>query len=268
MAWVDPAAADSRTVMGSGADALAEYQRALDEWRVLTAAALVGLVEETMTIAAEFAKTRYTLGVPISTLQGISHPLANIAITVAGRPQPGAARGLVPRQRARRAARAGAVGVRVHGRGGVEGGHHGRARPRRSRCFGGGRRDARTWCAPGAGRWPAATPAPAPSTSPRSSRPAKADREAKQWISHGSSCPTRTRPFCDEARDFLREHVTEDVMRRDRETGDNFDEGVHLALGDGRLPGAASGSRNPKAGSTGCGSASGSWRSAVRTCRG
>ena len=84
MAWVDPAAADSRTVLAGGADALAEYGRALDEWRVLTAAALVGLVEETMTIAAEFAKTRYTLGVPISTLQGISHPLANMAITVQG----------------------------------------------------------------------------------------------------------------------------------------------------------------------------------------
>jgi alkylation response protein AidB-like acyl-CoA dehydrogenase len=84
MAWVDPAAADGRTVVASGADALSEYQRALDEWRVLTGAALVGLVEETMTIAAEFAKNRYTLGVPISTLQGISHPLANIAITVAG----------------------------------------------------------------------------------------------------------------------------------------------------------------------------------------
>ena len=39
-----------------------------------------------MTIAAEFSKTRFTLGVPISTLQAISHPLANIAITVqAGR---------------------------------------------------------------------------------------------------------------------------------------------------------------------------------------
>jgi alkylation response protein AidB-like acyl-CoA dehydrogenase len=84
MAWVDPAAADSRTVLASGAAALAEYQRALDEWRLLTGAALVGLVEEAMTIAVEFAKTRYTLGVPISTLQGISHPLANIAITVQG----------------------------------------------------------------------------------------------------------------------------------------------------------------------------------------
>jgi alkylation response protein AidB-like acyl-CoA dehydrogenase len=84
MAWVDPAAADSRAVIAEGSDALANYQRALDEWRLLTAAALVGLVEETMTIAAEFAKTRYTLGVPISTLQAISHPLANMAITVQG----------------------------------------------------------------------------------------------------------------------------------------------------------------------------------------
>lgn len=84
MAWVDPAAADTRTVVAEGPDAVANYQRALDEWRLLTAAALVGLVEETMTIAAEFAKTRYTLGVPISTLQAISHPLANMAITVQG----------------------------------------------------------------------------------------------------------------------------------------------------------------------------------------
>jgi alkylation response protein AidB-like acyl-CoA dehydrogenase len=86
MAWVDITQADSRTVLGSGPDAIAKYDRALEEWRLLAAAALVGLVEETTTIAAEFAKNRYTLGVPISTLQGISHPLANMVITVrAGR---------------------------------------------------------------------------------------------------------------------------------------------------------------------------------------
>ncbi|CAM3029866.1 acyl-CoA dehydrogenase [Mycobacterium intermedium] len=84
LAWVDPGAADSRTVLGSGPEAAAAYRRALDEWRLLTAAALAGLVEQTMTIAAEFAKTRYTLGVPISTLQAISHPLANMAIVVQG----------------------------------------------------------------------------------------------------------------------------------------------------------------------------------------
>jgi alkylation response protein AidB-like acyl-CoA dehydrogenase len=37
--------------------------------------------------------------------------------------------------------------------------------------------------------------------------------------------------FFDEARSFLSTHVTEEVRRRDRETGDNFDEGLHLKLG-------------------------------------
>jgi 3-oxocholest-4-en-26-oyl-CoA dehydrogenase alpha subunit len=37
--------------------------------------------------------------------------------------------------------------------------------------------------------------------------------------------------FLDETRDALQTLVTDDVRRRDRETGDNFDEDVHLALG-------------------------------------
>ena len=82
MAWVDPAAADSRTTIASGPEAVRAFELAVDEWRLLTAAALVGLLEATMRIAAEFAVNRYTLGVPIASLQGISHPLANIAITV------------------------------------------------------------------------------------------------------------------------------------------------------------------------------------------
>ncbi|WP_156685857.1 acyl-CoA dehydrogenase family protein [Mycobacterium sp. Marseille-P9652] len=39
------------------------------------------------------------------------------------------------------------------------------------------------------------------------------------------------RAFRDEVRDFLGTHVTEEVRRRDRETGDNFDEGLHLKFG-------------------------------------
>lgn len=86
MAWVRADEADRRVVLASGAEAVADHQRALDEWRVLMAAALAGLLEFTLLQAAEFAKTRYTLGVPIATLQGISHPLADVAITVtAGR---------------------------------------------------------------------------------------------------------------------------------------------------------------------------------------
>ncbi|OBA78628.1 acyl-CoA dehydrogenase [Mycobacterium sp. 1164966.3] len=37
--------------------------------------------------------------------------------------------------------------------------------------------------------------------------------------------------FYDEARSFLATHMTDEVRRRDRETGDNFDEGLHLAFG-------------------------------------
>lgn len=37
--------------------------------------------------------------------------------------------------------------------------------------------------------------------------------------------------FLDEVRDFLDTHVTDEVRGRDRETGENFDESVHLAAG-------------------------------------
>jgi alkylation response protein AidB-like acyl-CoA dehydrogenase len=37
--------------------------------------------------------------------------------------------------------------------------------------------------------------------------------------------------FRDDLRAFLKTIVTEEVIARDRQTGENFDEGVHLALG-------------------------------------
>jgi len=40
------------------------------------------------------------------------------------------------------------------------------------------------------------------------------------------------RAFRDELRSFLGTVVTDEVIRRDRQTGENFDEGVHLALGE------------------------------------
>ena len=38
--------------------------------------------------------------------------------------------------------------------------------------------------------------------------------------------------FLDETREFITKRVTEEVLRRDREFGENFDEQVHLALGE------------------------------------
>jgi alkylation response protein AidB-like acyl-CoA dehydrogenase len=42
---------------------------------------------------------------------------------------------------------------------------------------------------------------------------------------------TEDTEFRDRLRAFLAVHVTDEVRRRDRQTGENFDEGVHLALG-------------------------------------
>ena len=38
--------------------------------------------------------------------------------------------------------------------------------------------------------------------------------------------------FLDQTREFITKHVTDEVLRRDREFGENFDEQVHLALGE------------------------------------
>jgi len=81
--WWEPAG-KSRTVLASGAAAAAEYGRAVAEWKLLTAAALIGLTERSMWIGVEFTKTRRTMGVPIGALQGVAFPLADVAIGVTG----------------------------------------------------------------------------------------------------------------------------------------------------------------------------------------
>ena len=217
-------------MLGSGAEALASYQLALDEWRLLTAAALAGLVEETMTIAAEFAKTRYTLGVPISTLQGISHPLANMAITVQGgralarraawyldnepdeRPELGPSAFVFM---AEEAAKAATMAVHIQGGLGVSAEAAATAYLVRARG------------------WPLAGGDPGAAAIQHRRdrrRPRKPIGDTTMDFSR-VELSDEDQAFLDEARAFLSSQVTEDVLRRDRETGDNFDEGVHLALG-------------------------------------
>ena len=81
--WWSPAGKD-RTVLVTGERAGEEYGRAVAEWKVLMAAALIGLTERSMWIGVEFTKTRRTMGVPIGALQGVSFPLADVAIGVTG----------------------------------------------------------------------------------------------------------------------------------------------------------------------------------------
>jgi alkylation response protein AidB-like acyl-CoA dehydrogenase len=83
LAWFDPPTGSLLTLIeGSAASTL--HARAMLEWKLLTAAALVAMTDSALQIAVEFAKTRQTMGVPIGTLQGVAFPLADVAINIGG----------------------------------------------------------------------------------------------------------------------------------------------------------------------------------------
>jgi alkylation response protein AidB-like acyl-CoA dehydrogenase len=61
-----------------------EFGRAVLEWRVLTASALVGLGQASLNEGVEYAKNRLAFGAPIGSFQAIAHPLADVAIGLTG----------------------------------------------------------------------------------------------------------------------------------------------------------------------------------------
>ena len=65
-----------RHVIASNADAARIWAAAVEEWKVLTAAALIGLTQEALTMASAYACERMAFGQPIGANQGLSHPLA------------------------------------------------------------------------------------------------------------------------------------------------------------------------------------------------
>jgi alkylation response protein AidB-like acyl-CoA dehydrogenase len=81
--WNDVDAVNGE-VLASGPVALRHFHRALDEVRVLRAAALVGLAHEAIEIGARYAKERRAFGVPIGTYQGVAHPLADAVVAADG----------------------------------------------------------------------------------------------------------------------------------------------------------------------------------------
>jgi 3-oxochol-4-en-24-oyl-CoA dehydrogenase len=73
-----------RQVIASRADAPRIWAAALEEWKLLTSAALIGLSKEVLQMAAAYACERIAFGQPIGTYQGIAHPLANDVIDADG----------------------------------------------------------------------------------------------------------------------------------------------------------------------------------------
>jgi len=106
--WDLDAAGSERRVLASGAEGMQLFERAVDEWKLLMAAALVGLAHAALRRAGEFATNRIAFGVPIASFQAVSHPLVDVAIAVTGTRrlvwkaawyadnEPGEARDLIP----------------------------------------------------------------------------------------------------------------------------------------------------------------------------
>lgn len=69
-----------RTVIGTVDD----LQRARDEWKVLTAATLVGISAAALDMGVEYAMTRYQFGVPIGSFQAVQHGLADLPVLIDG----------------------------------------------------------------------------------------------------------------------------------------------------------------------------------------
>jgi alkylation response protein AidB-like acyl-CoA dehydrogenase len=86
LAFVDLEHANGRTrhIVANGPEARYAYQAALEEWKILTAAALAGLGRRALELAAQYASEREAFGRLIGTYQGISHPLADSITEIEG----------------------------------------------------------------------------------------------------------------------------------------------------------------------------------------
>ena len=72
------------TVLATGEQGQRTFTQAVEEWKLLIAAALAGLAREAIDLAAAYARERVQFGQFIGTYQGISHPLADLLCDVDG----------------------------------------------------------------------------------------------------------------------------------------------------------------------------------------
>ncbi|MCU0271669.1 MAG: acyl-CoA dehydrogenase family protein [Acidimicrobiales bacterium] len=73
-----------RVVLASGPDAVAAHERAVAEWQVLTAAALLGIAESALAMGVEYVKTREQFGRPIGAFQAVQQGLADLPGLIEG----------------------------------------------------------------------------------------------------------------------------------------------------------------------------------------
>lgn len=71
-------------VLVEGLGGTATHERSVDEWRLLTAARLVGLAASALDLGVEYVCQRHQFGVPIGSFQAIQHGLAELPGQVSG----------------------------------------------------------------------------------------------------------------------------------------------------------------------------------------
>jgi alkylation response protein AidB-like acyl-CoA dehydrogenase len=68
-----------REQLAEGTPAVELYESMIREWKLLTAASTIGLVETVLNAATQYVKDRQAFGVPIGSFQAVSHPLVDVA---------------------------------------------------------------------------------------------------------------------------------------------------------------------------------------------
>ena len=129
-------------VLASGSPAMDLHRQAVDEWRVLTAAALVGLGLGALEIAVRYVTEREQFGVPIGSFQSLQHTLADVSVALDGAQLLARKAAWAHDARTRRRGRARGHGVPVRGRTGAACLRTSAALPRWVRVHGGVRHPA------------------------------------------------------------------------------------------------------------------------------
>lgn len=71
-------------LLGEGRAAREAFEGAIEEWKILSAAVLVGLGDRALRLAADYARERHAFGRPIGSYQGLAHPLADALTDIEG----------------------------------------------------------------------------------------------------------------------------------------------------------------------------------------